>query len=130
MDPVVHFELPYHDARRIAAFYAAAFDWKTQALGPEANSYVLASTAAADAKPGAPAGAIDGGFYPSKPGQPAQYPSVVIAVRDIHESMRKVAAAGGEVLGEPMAIPGVGHYVSFFDTERKRISMLQPLPGM
>jgi predicted enzyme related to lactoylglutathione lyase len=42
--------------------------------------------------------------------------------------MYKVAAAGGEVLGEPMDIPGVGRYVSFYDTEKNRVSMLQPLP--
>jgi uncharacterized protein len=40
--------------------------------------------------------------------------------------MRKVGEAGGEVLGEPMDIPGVGKYVSFFDTERNRVSLLQP----
>ena len=27
-----------------------------------------------------------------------------------------------------MEIPGVGHYVSFTDTEGNRVSMLQPLP--
>jgi predicted enzyme related to lactoylglutathione lyase len=32
------------------------------------------------------------------------------------------------VLGEPMEIPGVGHYVSFIDTEGNRVSMLQPIP--
>jgi predicted enzyme related to lactoylglutathione lyase len=31
------------------------------------------------------------------------------------------------VLGEPMLIPGVGRYVSFFDTERNRVSMLEPV---
>ena len=42
--------------------------------------------------------------------------------------MKKVAEAGGKVLGEPMEIPGVGQYVSFFDTEGNRVSMLQPIP--
>ena len=42
--------------------------------------------------------------------------------------MDKVVAAGGEVLGEPMDIPGVGRYVSFYDTEKNRVSMLQPIP--
>ena len=42
--------------------------------------------------------------------------------------MKKVADAGGKVLGEPMEIPGVGQYVAFFDTEGNRVSMLQPLP--
>jgi len=30
--------------------------------------------------------------------------------------MQRVKAAGGDVIGEPMAIPGVGEYVSFVDT--------------
>ncbi|HEX6362587.1 MAG TPA: VOC family protein [Albitalea sp.] len=126
MDPVVHFEFPYRDAARIARFYEAAFGWKTTQLGPDMGDYVLATTAESDAKPGQPAGAINGGFFPVRPDWPAQVPSVVIAVRDIAESMRKVKAAGGEVLGEPMPIPGVGRYVAFTDTEGNRNSLLQP----
>ncbi len=61
---------------------------------------------------------------------PGQYPSVVVAVDDIKESMKKVADAGGKVLGGPMEIPGVGKYVSFLDTEGNRVSMLQPTPRM
>jgi len=61
---------------------------------------------------------------------PAQYPSVVISVQDIKEAVGKVTDAGGTVLGEPIEIPGVGHYVSFFDTEGNRVSMLEPAPGM
>ena len=51
----------------------------------------------------------------------------MIAVADIRASMARVEAAGGRVLGEPMAIPGTGDYVSIFDTEGNRISILQPL---
>jgi len=40
--------------------------------------------------------------------------------------MKKVQSAGGKVLGEPLEIPGIGWYVSFFDTEGNRVSMLQP----
>jgi len=39
-----------------------------------------------------------------------------------------VRRAGGNVLGEPMQIPGIGQYVSFVDTEGNRVSMLRPLP--
>ena len=42
--------------------------------------------------------------------------------------MKKVANTGGRVLGEPMEIPGVGHYVAFFDSEGNRVSKLQPSP--
>jgi predicted enzyme related to lactoylglutathione lyase len=50
---------------------------------------------------------------------------VVIAVDDIAKAMKKVAEAGGQVLGEPMEIPGIGKYVAFKDTEGNRVSLLQ-----
>jgi predicted enzyme related to lactoylglutathione lyase len=126
MCPVVHFELPAEDTRRMAAFYEKAFGWKTQMLGPEMGDYVLVTTAESDVKGDAVRGAINGGFFPKKPDWPAQHPSVVVAVDDMEAAMRRIAAEGGEVLGEPMQIPGVGRYVSFYDTERNRDSLLQP----
>ena len=132
MNPVVHFELPYDDRERIARFYQTAFGWQLQMLGEEMGNYVLATTALPDNPPPVPPaavpGVITGGFFPRKADWPAQYPSVVIAVDDMQQAMRKVPAAGGEVLGEPMDIPGVGAYVSFYDSERNRLSMLTPLP--
>lgn len=131
MDPVVHFEMPYDDAARMAAFYRSAFGWNTQALGAEMGGYVLATTTATSAqgRPNTP-GAINGGFYQRNAEWPGQHPSVVIAVADIGQAMTAVAAAGGRVIGEPMDIPGVGRYVSFFDTEGNRVAMLQPAAGM
>lgn len=129
MNPVVHFELPYEAAERVAKFYGSAFGWTINAFGGEGGDYLLATTAPSsdDGRPKEP-GAINGGFFPKKPDWPLQHPSVVIAVDDIRASMAKVRAAGGQVLGEPMDIPGVGAYVSFVDTEGNRASMLQPLP--
>ena len=129
MDPVVHFEMPFDDKARLTRFYEQAFGWRMQGLGAEMGDYVLATTTPSDAG-GRPTGigAINGGFFPKKPDWPAQAPSVVIAVDDIEAAMGKVKAAGGEVLGEPMEIPGVGQYVSFMDSERNRVSLLQPLP--
>jgi predicted enzyme related to lactoylglutathione lyase len=130
MDPVVHFEMPYDDRERVATFYRTVFGWELQLLGEEMGNYVVATTAkpGSRARPEAVPGAIGGGFFPRRNDWPAQYPSVVIAVQDIRAAMQKVNANGGETLGEPMAIPGVGEYVSFYDTERNRVSMLQPLP--
>jgi uncharacterized protein len=73
-------------------------------------------------------GTINGGFFAKKADWPAQHPSIVIAVDDIDEWIRKVRDAGGRVLGEPVEIPGVGRYVSFTDTEGNRVSMLRPIP--
>jgi uncharacterized protein len=128
MNPVVHFEMPYDDRERMARFYATAFGWKTQMLGEEMGNYVTAATAETGAGGPLHPGTINGGFFPRKHDWPAQYPSVVIAVDDIHAAMKRVAKAGGSVLGDPMEIPGIGHYVSFMDTEKNRVSMLQPFP--
>jgi predicted enzyme related to lactoylglutathione lyase len=128
MDPVVHFEMPYEDQSRMSRFYQQAFGWQTQSLGADMGDYVVATTTQTkEGRPTAP-GAINGGFFPKKPDWPAQHPSVVVAVGNIHASIEKVQRAGGTVLGEPMEIPGVGKYVSFTDTEGNRVSMLEPLP--
>jgi uncharacterized protein len=128
MNPVVHFEMPYDDRERMAKFYGSAFGWQTQLLGEDMGNYVLATTTETDeAGPKTP-GAINGGFFPKQPDWPAQHPSIVIAVDNITDAVGRVTAAGGRVLGEPMEIPGVGHYVSFIDTEGNRVSMLQPIP--
>ena len=128
MNPVVHFEMPAEDKKRMANFYTKVFDWKTLHLGEDMGNYVLATTTDSDEKgrPKKP-GAINGGFFQKTDDRPAQHPSVVIAVDDIKEHIEKVEKAGGKVLGEPWDIPGVGLYVSFFDTEGNRVSMLQPV---
>ncbi len=128
MSPVVHFEMPYDQRDRMAAFYQKAFGWQTQMLGEEMGNYVLATTTEMDECNPKKPGTINGGFYQKHPDWPAQHPSVVIAVDDIADAMKQVSKAGGKVLGEPMKIPGVGQYVSFFDTEGNRVSMLEPLP--
>lgn len=128
MNPVVHFEMPFDDRARMARFYASAFGWHTQMLGADMGDYVVATTTETDESGPKRPGAINGGFFQRKPDWPAQCPSVVIAVDDIHAAMQQVAGAGGQVLGEPMMIPGIGQYVSFMDTEGNRVSMLQPVP--
>ena len=127
MNPVIHFEMPAEDRRRMADFYATVFGWKTQQLGEDMGNYVLATTTDSDEKgrPEKP-GAINGGFFQKSDDKPSQYPSVVIAVNDIRDHMMKVGESGGKVLGEPMNIPGIGLYVSFLDTEGNRVSMIQP----
>jgi uncharacterized protein len=128
MNPVVHFDMPYENRDRIAHFYQTVFGWQTQMLGEDMRNYVVVTTANSDVKPDAPRGAIGGGFYKKTPDVTNPYPSIVIAVDDIKESMKKVAEAGGKVLGEPMEIPRVGLFAGFLDTEGNRVSLLQPGP--
>ena len=127
MNPVVHFEMPAEDKKRMAEFYTKVFGWQTQFLGPEMGEYVVVSTTKADenGRPKNP-GAINGGFY-QKTGDPnTHHPSVVIAVDDINEAIQNVEKAGGTVFTGPTEIPGIGLYASFKDTEGNRVSILQP----
>ena len=138
MNPVVHFEMPAEDRDRMSKFYSNVFGWKTQQFGPEMGNYVVAQTTETDEKGMVQTkGSINGGFYQKTNDPASNHPSVVIAVDNIRESMKKVADAGGKILGgdpnkpgEPGDIPGVGLFCSFIDTEGNRVSMLQPLPQM
>lgn len=124
-NPVVHFEMPYDDQSRVSAFYEKAFGWKMNDTGPDMGNYVVAHTAETDDKNMVTrAGAINGGFF--KRNSPDLGPSLVIAVENLEEAMQGVRDAGGEVMGEPMDIPGIGLYAAFRDTEGNRASMLQP----
>ena len=126
MNPVVHFEMPYKVAVRAKIFYEKVFGWKTEQLGSDMGGYILCTTVEEDAKPGNPAGAINGGMFPFKPDWPDQYPSIVLGVGDIEETMQKITEHGGEVLGKPTEIADFGWYVSFRDTEGNRNSLMQP----
>src|SRR5436190_2066829 len=141
MNPVVHFEMGYEDKQRMVDFYTKAFGWKAQMMGPEMGQYVVAQTTETDDKGMIKTpGNINGGFYKKTDNPTSQAPSVVISVDDIRESMKKVEASGGKILGgmdqsgkhtmEPQDIPGIGLWISFEDTEGNRVSMLQPSPQM
>jgi uncharacterized protein len=52
VNPVVHFEMPAEDRKRMADFYTKVFGWKTQQLGEDMGNYVLATTTDSDEKSG------------------------------------------------------------------------------
>jgi predicted enzyme related to lactoylglutathione lyase len=131
MDPVIHFQMPAEDRKRVADFYAKVFGWQTKQLGPEMGNYILATTTESDEKGmSKKPGAINGGFFTKT--KPDQYPGVVIQVEDIKEAMKKVEAAGGTVLGgrtsstAPDEMPGLGLFISIRDTEGNLLTLMQP----
>ncbi|MBI4032802.1 VOC family protein [Candidatus Berkelbacteria bacterium] len=128
MDPVVHFEMPYDDPKRLAEFYSSAFGWQMNQLGAEMGNYVLATTSPVDEHNlHKNKGAINGGFFsPTDTSNP--YPSVVISVDNLEASMKKVEEAGGTLIDKPMEIPGIGMFIAFRDTEGNMVGMLQPTP--
>lgn len=124
--PVVHFEMPYKDSIRVSEFYSKIFGWDMQVLGPEMDNYILAGTTETENMVPTKPGAINGGLFPASD-ENNRYPLVTIQVENLDEAMKMVKESGGEVLGEPQDIAGVGKYVAIHDSEGNRVSMLQPL---
>ncbi len=129
MNPVVHFEMPAENQKRMEEFYTKVFGWEMQHMGPDMNDYTVVTTTEVDPKTHFPkeSGQINGGFYKKEPNDPSTHaPSFVIAVENAEEHIKKIKEAGGEILHGPDTIPGVGIYVAFRDTEGNRLSILQP----
>lgn len=125
MNPVVHFEMPSVDKKRVKRFYETAFGWKMTQLEPEMGNYLLATTSPVDKKQmHKKKGAINGGFY--KKGKDGTVPHLVISVDNLKKHMEVVKRAGGKILGKPIDISGIGMFVMFKDTEGNRVGMLQP----
>lgn len=129
MNPVVHFEMPAEDKNRMCDFYSKVFGWKTKTLGQDMGGYVLVTTTETDEENGRPVtpGAINGGFYLKTDDPVSQHTSLVVAVDNLDDSVKKVNENGGKTHGEAYDIPGVGRYISVIDTEGNHISLLQPV---
>jgi predicted enzyme related to lactoylglutathione lyase len=64
MNPVVHFEMPAIDNKRVKRFYENVFGWKMTQLGKDMGDYILATTSPLDENNmHKNKGAINGGFY-------------------------------------------------------------------
>ncbi len=128
MNPVVHFEMPAKDKKRVSNFYSQVFGWKMIQSGPEMGNYIVAQTTETDEKGVVKvAGNINGGFYEwVEKNTGRDRPSVVISVDDVSEAINKIKKAGGKITQEPTDIPGVGLWAGFEDTEGNLVSILQP----
>lgn len=122
--PVVHFEMPYKDGKRVGQFYEKVFGWGMQMMDEKMGNYVLATTTESNEKGPIDPGMINGGFFKEMAGVGT---TVVISVDNLDEAMKNVKDAGGQVMSEVMDIPGIGKYAAFNDTEGNRVGMLQPV---
>jgi uncharacterized protein len=112
--PVVHFELLSKDPAKLSAFYEKIFGW-TVTPRPELNYSILET--------GAGAG-INGGVV--KPDRPEPWPgntTVYIAVDDLAAYRKRILAAGGKILIEEQAVPGMGSFSLFADPEGRMMGL-------
>ena len=127
---VAHFEIYADDTDALSTFYTTLFDWTIEHRpGMEGYGFIKTVDTGAKGVASQPGG-INGGIYGTPPGATKELNafSCVIGVENVDQSMDKVKAAGGELLGDKMDIPTIGTFIRCRDTEGNIFTMLQPLP--
>ena len=118
MPKIVHFELPFDDAERANRFYAEVFGWESHKWeGPQ--EYYLQQTGPED-EPG-----IGGALAPRQNSANGGGTQLVIGVDDLDACIARVTAAGCAIVTPRTAIPGVGWFADFRDTEGNVLGMFQ-----
>jgi predicted enzyme related to lactoylglutathione lyase len=106
MPRVTHFDIPADDPERAMSFWKGAFGWEMSKWdGP--MDYWMIMTGEGEG--------IDGGMSRRDPSQPMV--PMTIDVPDIDEYIARVEKGGGKMLAPKYAIPGVGWFAPFQDTE-------------
>jgi predicted enzyme related to lactoylglutathione lyase len=105
--PVVHWELWSKNPEKTGAFYARVFDWNVKHI-PELN-YRLVETGGA--------GAFNGGIMTPQEGPWPGNMAFYIDVDDLAAYRKKIVAAGGQIVVEEMAVPGMGKFALFSDPD-------------
>lgn len=115
---VIHFDLYAKDPARASKFYSDTFSWKFEKWeDPEAKmEYWMVMTGEEDT-PG-----IDGGMS-RKTDMPRNV--LTIDVPDIDEYIEKIKKNGGKITMEKSAIPKVGWFATFLDTEGELMGIMQ-----
>lgn len=105
--PVIHWELWSKDPEKVSKFYEEAFDWKIQNV-PELN-YRIVDTGGE--------GGINGGITKPEDGPWPGNMSFYIDVGNLAEYRERITKAGGKIVVEEMAVPGMGSFSLFEDPD-------------
>jgi predicted enzyme related to lactoylglutathione lyase len=121
MSRVVHFDINAKDADRAIKFYETIFNWEfSKWEGP--MDYWMIKTGQ-NPEPG-----IDGGM--SKNDElPGFETSVTVDVKSIDDVIKQIQDLGGQIIQPKMAIPGIGWFAQFKDTEGNKLGLMQDDPS-
>ena len=123
MAGVVHFEIPAENKERANTFYESAFGWNLVPM--QGMDYTSAITTPSDEQTGMPStpGAINGALFPRT--DSLKTPIITIDVEDLDAALAQVESAGGSVAQPKDAVPGMGWYAYFKDTEGNIMGLWQ-----
>jgi len=124
MTKVVHFEVPYEEAKRAKDFYQKVFGWKINDVPMKDVEYQMINTGpTGEDGMVKEKGFINGGLTPRN--EMAKGPVIVMGVEDIHEKLKEVEESGGKTVMDPVPVGEMGFYAYFKDTEDNVIGIWQ-----
>jgi len=98
----VHFEIIGSDPQKLRGFYSELFDWKLgEMMGPEMGSYSMVDGSG-----------IPGGIGADQTGKART--TIYVQVPDLQATLNQVKAKAGQVVMEPMEIPGGNVTIAMF----------------
>ena len=112
-NPVVHFEIGCQDGSRSRAFFSALFDWEI--AGVEAGLTIKTGGASPIS-----------GHIGELASEWGNYVIVYVQVDDLEASLTKAAELGGNVLVEPVTLPGEGSFAWIAAPEGNIIGLWKP----
>jgi len=114
----VHFEMSFENADRIKEFYGTVFGWSFQKWGDDSMPYYLTTTGP-DGEPG-----INGGMMLRQGGMPAGTTNTM-GVESVDKAVETIKSAGGNIILEKMAVPGMGWVAYATDTEGNQFGVFE-----
>jgi predicted enzyme related to lactoylglutathione lyase len=111
---ICHFEVPADDVERAKRFYQGLFGWKIE---PVEGGYNIITVG----EPGP-----NGGMMQRQ--VPGQSITVYINVDSVHDYSKKVQALGGTVVIGKTAVPTMGYFAVFLDTEGNALALWEVNP--
>ena len=121
-NPIVHFEIPSDDPKKLISFYSHLFDWQIERM-PSAEEYWTIRTGEAS---------LNGGLL--KRSVPSQAALNYVRVESVDAHCKKVESKGGRIVHQKQPIPGVGWFAIGADPEGNLFGLFEEdataaLPG-
>jgi predicted enzyme related to lactoylglutathione lyase len=121
MSRVVHFDINAKDSDRAIKFYETIFNWEFSKWGGPMDYWMIKT--GQESEPG-----IDGGM--SKNDELTGFDtSVTVDVKSIDDVIKQIQDLGGQIVQPKMAIPGIGWFAQFKDTEGNKLGLMQDDPS-
>jgi uncharacterized protein len=114
-----HFEIPVDDPDRAEKFYGSVFGWTFERFPGAPSYYGMASTG--DDNPG-----INGALFQRSEGSGI---TLTMSVDSIEDAEAKITSEGGTVVQSKQAIPNMGWFSTYKDTEGNTFGLFTDDPN-